>query len=311
MGKIEAIRHNWRDQNGKRAWHRIAFDQFEKERVVLNRIIGALVRAVCVVALIVTPSVFLPNVTGDSAQVVALVALFGAALTFFEYVSAYPGLVEFRDAPPFNRFRFLSIFLTVLLITVICNGIEQPSDFSVLVTAVGGLIGYVLDFPYSPVRLMVLALPADLPMEKVALVRVSAGMAYLISLVSLCFFMIALRLRNWPHHHGAFNVWINLPTFDPTAGGDVVARLRRDARFNVVLGFLLPFLIPAVMGSAASLFGTITLESYQSMIWMIAAWAFLPASLFMRGIAMGRVADMISSKRKQAYADAKLDPQPA
>ena len=27
---------------------------------------------------------------------------------------------------------------------------------------------------------------------------------------------------------GSFNVWINLPTFDPTTGGDVVERLERD-----------------------------------------------------------------------------------
>jgi hypothetical protein len=28
------------------------------------------------------------------------------------------------------------------------------------------------------------------------------------------------------------------------------------------------------------------------------AWAFLPASLFLRGIAMGRIADMIPKKRR-------------
>ena len=30
----------------------------------------------------------------------------------------------------------------------------------------------------------------------------------------------------------------------------------------------------------------------------MSAWAFLPASLFMRGIAMGRIADMIREKRR-------------
>jgi hypothetical protein len=40
------------------------------------------------------------------------------------------------------------------------------------------------------------------------------------------------------------------------------------------------------------------MTSSQTLIWTITAWAFLPASLFMRGIAMGRVADMIVERRK-------------
>ncbi len=40
----------------------------------------------------------------------------------------------------------------------------------------------------------------------------------------------------------------------------------------------------------------------QTMIWTITAWAFLPASLFMRGIAMQRVADMIKEQRARHVA---------
>lgn len=203
------------------------------------------------------------------------------------------------------------MLVTVFLLTVICRGISEPTVISALVTSIGGLIGYVLDFPYSPVRLMVEAVPYGTPSEKIALVRVAAGMSYLISLLSLCYFYLALRLGHWPSKNGLFNVWINLPTFDPTAGGDVVARLKRDARVNILLGFLLPFLIPAVLHSATSVFGKFTVESYQSLIWTVAAWAFLPSSLFMRGIAMGRVADMISDKRRQTYASAEAEHLPA
>ncbi len=102
----------------------------------------------------------------------------------------------------------------------------------------------------------------------------------------------------WPQGAGGFNVWINLPTFDPTSGGDVVARLRRDARVNVAIGFLLPFLMPAAVEAAATVFSTISLDSPQTLVWTITAWAFLPASLFMRGIAMGRVAEMIETRRE-------------
>ncbi|MEM5476098.1 hypothetical protein [Pacificibacter sp. AS14] len=292
-------------------WHRITHGQFEGKWAVFNRVVGAFVRSIFVVALIAMPSFLLPNVSADSAQVVALVALFGAALTFFEYTSPYPGLVEFRDAPPFNRVRFLSLFVTIFLLTTICSGISSPTIFSEFVTVVGALIGYVLDFHYSPVRLMVQALPEGTAEHHITLMRVCAGVSYLTSLVSLMIFLLLLQRRRWPSKSGSFNVWINLPTFDPTAGGDVVSRLKRDARVNIILGFALPFVIPAVVHSASNLFGAMAVGNYQSMIWLVAAWAFLPSSLFMRGIAMGRVANMVEGKRRQTYAAADLDPMPA
>ena len=265
---------------------------------MISRLTGALVRAFLVVVMIATPSLILPGVTADVAQVVTLVALFAAALTFFEYASTYPGLVEFRDAPPFNRIRFGSLFVTVILLSLMTAGTISPSPISNMIASVGSVVGKTIDFPYSPVRLVVLMLPPEASVNHVHLVRDSAGLAYFISLFTLAYFIIMQRVRRWPMRNGNFNVWVNLPTFDPTAGGDVVERLERDARFNIALGFLLPFLTPAVIKSATSLFGTVSLDSPQTLIWTVAAWAFLPASLFMRGIAMGRIAMLIAQKRK-------------
>ena len=39
-----------------------------------------------------------------------------AFLTFVESNSNFPSIMEFRDAPPFNRLRFASLFVTVLLL---------------------------------------------------------------------------------------------------------------------------------------------------------------------------------------------------
>lgn len=273
-----------------------------EDRPLILRMFGALIRAILVVVVLALPSLILPGFNSDTAQIVALVAIFGAGLTFFEYASSYPGLVEFRDAPPFNRIRFGSLALTIIALALMVRGQYIPSEVTLLVTAVGEVIGRVIDFPYSPVRLVVLMLPPDTSEAHIALVRNSAGMAYLISLVTLGLFMILQRVRHWPLKNGSFNVWVNLPTFDPTAGGDVVERLERDARFNVALGFLLPFLTPAVVKSATSLFGSVSLENPHTLIWTVSAWAFLPASLFMRGIAMARIANMITEKRKKAKA---------
>lgn len=269
---------------------------------MIPRFIGALVRAILVIVMIVTPSLLLPGTAREVMPVVTLVGLFAAGLTFFEYASTYPGLVEFRDAPPFNRIRFGSLFLTVFLLSEMVAGSFAPTAFTQAITAVGATVGHAIDFPYSPVRLVVLMLPEDADPRHVALVRDCAGLAYIISLLTLAIFVIFQRIRLWPTRNGGFNVWVNLPTFDPTAGGDVVERLERDARFNIALGFLLPFLTPAVIKSATSLFGTVSLDSPQTLIWTMAAWAFLPASLFMRGIAMGRIALLITEKRKLAAA---------
>ncbi len=264
---------------------------------VLARFMGAMARGFFVLLLIATPSLLLPGTTLDTKQMVIMVGLFAAMLTVIEYGSVYPSLVEFRYAPPFNRVRFISLFLIVFVLSIIFRGATEPTTLSQFVQAVGVLIGHVIDFPYSPVRLILQLLPETAPDQHVRLMRAAAGLSYLISLVSLAVFLILMRLHGWPNRREAFNVWTNLPTFDPTMGGDVVTRLRRDARFNIALAFFLPFLTPAVAKSASGLFDASMVSSPQTLVWMIAIWAFLPSSLFMRGIAMNRIGDMIDEKR--------------
>ena len=249
----------------------------------------------------------LPDIITDSSQITMLVALLAYFLTFVEYNSNYPSIVEFRDAPPFNRLRFASMFATVIVLTLILQDKAHPSVTSSALTSIGTIIGNAMDFPFSPVRMIVLMLPENSSYELVNSVRVSAGMAYLISLMSMAAFLVLVRIMNWPARKGAFNVWVNRPLFDPTAGGDVIHRLHRDARINIVLGFLLPFLIPAVVKAAADLIDPITLQNPQTLIWTLSAWAFLPASMIMRGLAMGKVADMIEDKRRRVYADTDGD----
>ncbi len=273
----------------------------------MSRMAGALVRALLVLVLVVLPAALLPGVGADARQVVVLFALIAAVLTFVEYSAAYPSLVEFRYAPPFNRIRFGALALTVLMLTVILRGQFEPTTFALLAEAVGQVVGRAMDFPYSPVRLITLMLPDDTPLAQVALVRALAGMSYIVALLSLTVFVVAMRLGSWPSGAGAFNVWVNLPTFDPTAGGDVVERLERDARFNIALGFLMPFLIPAGVRFLSELTAPGALTGGQTLIWMIAAWGFLPVSLFMRGIAMWRVARMIRAQRDANSAEGEAD----
>ena len=155
---------------------------------MVSRITGALVRAILVMVMIATPSLMLPAVNSDTTQIVALIALFAAGLTFFEYASSYPGLVEFRDAPPFNRLRYLSLLTTVLLLSAIIRGQTDPTTLTNFVDALGSKLGAAIDVPYSPVRLVVLMLPSDMDVQQVTLVRTAAGISYLISLLTLVIF---------------------------------------------------------------------------------------------------------------------------
>ncbi|SHL49389.1 hypothetical protein SAMN05443432_101672 [Roseovarius litoreus] len=274
---------------------------------MVSQVVNALARAVLVALLIATPSLLLPSVSSDTAQLVMVLAILASLMTFIEYYGRYPSIIEFRFAPPFNRLKFAGLFLTVLLLTVILRGEAYPSEMTIFLTTLGNGLGQAIDFPYSPVRLVVLMLPADASPELVTSVRTAAGLSYTISIVMMFVFITCVRFQGWPIRNGAFNVWVNLPLFDPTGGGDVLHRLKRDAGLNIVLGSLLPFLIPAAIKAASDLIDPISIANSQTLIWTMTAWAFLPASMLMRGIAMSRIAEMIEEKRRRAYARAESE----
>ena len=262
-------------------------------------------RGVLVALLVATPSLLLPSYASDSTEMIALLALLAGALTFAEYNTEFPSFIEFRDAPPLNRMRFVSLFLMFFLLSIIARHAFEPTAATSILSGLGGLIGYLTDFPYSPVRLAVLMLPSDAAPHTVESVRTAAGVSYVIAILTVLAFLFSVRVMGWPTSSGAFNVWVNLPLFDPTTGGDVVRRLQRDGRINIVIGFLLPFVIPAVVKLASGLFEPLAMTDPKTRIWMMSAWAFLPASMIMRGVAMSRIAELIEEKRRRVYANAE------
>lgn len=272
---------------------------------------AAALRGFFVALLIATPPLMLPGIISDSSQITVLVAIIAFMMIFIEYSSTSPSFVEFRDAPPFNRLRFIALLLMVFGLSAMVHEQSDPSALTGAINNLGRIIGHTLDFPYSPVRLAILMLPENSDAQMVETLRIGAGLTYFISIVTIAIFLVAVRYLSWPSRSGAFNVWVNLPLFDPTSGGDVLYRLQRDARINITLGFLLPFLIPAVIKLAAPIMDPVTLDNPQTLIWTLSAWAFLPTSMIMRGIAMSKVAGMISDKRRRTYASEETDFQAA
>jgi hypothetical protein len=272
---------------------------------VIGQLTGAALRAMLVALLIAMPSLLISGVGADASQFVVLLALLTAGLVMVEYNSAYPSLITFRHAPPYNRLRFAMIFLAVLILTLAFRGYQDSNTVTQIMTSIGVILGNTVDFPYSPVRLAVLMMPLETSDGLVSAVRLAAGVCYTLSMLMVLAFIALVQVYGWPTRSGAFNVWVNLPMFDATSGGDVVARLKRHARINLVLGFLLPFLIPALVSAASEKLEIGALATPQILIWMMCLWAFLPASLMMRGIAMARIASMIENKRRRTYAAAE------
>lgn len=255
--------------------------------------------------LVATPALLVPFTHPATAQVVLVLALLSAVFTAMEYNSRYPGMLEFRFAPPYNRLRFLALASILVALSVMMRGQVAPSGISERLNGVAAQLAGVVDFRYSPVRLMVVLLPGEGGGELARVLSRACALAYALSLAMVLVFAVFVRFLGWPSRSGPFNVWINLPLFDPTCGGDVLYRLRRDAVLNLALGLLLPFAIPAIFRVAAAVIGPVSLADPQTLIWTVSAWAFLPASLLMRGIAMQRIAAMIEDKRRRSYAAAR------
>ena len=202
LGENEAYRHNWRDLSGTRAVHRTRPGHCEGSGSDFSACRRRL-RAILVVMLIATPGLMLPATSDDAAQIVTLVAIFAAALVIFEYPSSYPGLIEFR-----RRTAVQPDPVPVPL----RDGLPARHDYARPGRADepdharrgrGPPVGHVIDFPYSPVRLVVLMLPPDATVEQIEARPVPAGVGLSHFVITLALFSMASDLSVGPLGSGA------------------------------------------------------------------------------------------------------------
>jgi len=276
---------------------------------MMSHVAKSALRGFLVALLVLLPALLLPGTTQEAAQAVTLIALLAAAVVVAEYTARYPGLIEFRDARPYNRLRFGLFLMLVLVLTLLQRQVLAAPQAG-LPAAVAWL-AQTLDFAVSPVRMLVLSLPQGLPVAHLITVMGLAATAFVLCLLGLAGFVLAIWLGYWPARGTSFNVWINLPNFDPTKGVDVVQRLERDAQVNVLLGIILPFSLPVVLYLSSLLVQPLTFEAPLSMVWGLAIWAFVPVNLVVRGIAMYRVAQLIRAQRRRIAEDEDAVPLPA
>ncbi len=280
-------------------------------RVSMSHVAQYILRGLCIALLVLCPALLLPEISQDVAQGITLLAMLAAVVVMTEYSAAYPGLIEFRDAKPYNRLRFCMLAVVVLAITLLQRDLLlTPGADTFFVSGAIGL-GNILDFPFSPVRLLVLSLPQGLAPEHMAIVAAAAALAYIMSLIGLAVFLVAMFFGYWPRSDIAFNVWVNLPNFDPTKGVDVVQRLERDAQVNVLLGIILPFSLPVLLHISTFLVQPMTLETPLALVWGVSLWAFIPVNLIMRGVAMYRIAQLVRAQRRRIAEAEDALPLPA
>lgn len=278
-------------------------------RASMSHVAQTFLRGILVAVFVLLPAMLLPGISQDVAQAATLIALISAAVVMAEYAAAYPGLIEFRDAKPYNRLRFGMIVVVVLVLTLLQRSIAAGESGALTSTATW--LAGAFDFSVSPMRLLVLSLPQGLPVQHLLNVMASATLAFTMCLMGLLVFIATMFAGYWPAKGSSFNVWINLPNFDPTKGVDVVQRLERDAQVNVLLGIILPFSLPVLLRLSSLLVQPITFEASLTLVWGVALWAFIPISLIMRGIAMYRVAQLIRAQRRRIAEEEAAVPLPA
>ncbi len=279
--------------------------------ISMSQVAQTVLRGFVVAVLVLFPALLLPEITQEAAQGVTLLALLAAIVVCTEYSAAYPGLIEFRDAKPYNRARLGILAAVLLCVTLLLRDMLGAPDSGNVLVMIGLTLGNVMDFSFSPVRLLVLSLPHGLPAGHLAMVGAAAALAYLLAVLGLIVFLAALIMGYWPRPNKSFNVWVNLPNFDPTKGVDVVQRLERDAHFNVLLGIILPFSLPVLLHISTLMVQPMTLQSPLAFVWGVSLWAFIPVNLIMRGLAMYRVAQLVRAQRRRIAEEEDAVPLPA
>ncbi len=254
--------------------------------------VGALVRAVALVIIIAAPAFLLPNVTTASQEITLIVAGIAAAFTIFEYASSHPGLIDFRFAPPYNRVRYMIFGLQILSLIFLCRADAGDDSFSEAYLTLVDQAVAMINFPLSPV-----AMAGNLIGGGDLIIR-AAALSFLVTYVALTAFGIFLWLVPWPVGRRDFNLWINLPTFEPGYGQDVERRLYRDGMLNMFLGVVTIYLLPVFGSFIDGWLDPIRSGDYQALVWSATFWGFVSGSLMIRGAAILKVSWLVRRTRR-------------
>ena len=258
------------------------------------RLFGAIFRAIWVVAIVTIPSLLLASASQGSLEFSLIIGGIVGIFTVFEYGSESPGFVDFRFAPPYNRFRAFTLAIQITAITLVCRAVELDiQNAPILEWAQQAAVA--LDFPGSPVAQTVDLLIEDATFSDTSaiLLVLTASVSFAVGFSLTFLFSSFLWIFNWPVDRANFNLWINLPMFQPSESMAVPNRLRRDAIINIVLAVVLIYALPYALKYGSDLLTADILNSNQAMVWVTTLWVFVPSTLLARSAAMWKIARII------------------
>ena len=214
-----------------------------------------------------------------------------AAFALFEYASKTPGFVDFRFAPPYNRFRIGILAALAIGVSLVCRA-SINGDESILALA-------DLTIPISLAKNS----PVEFTLVKVAELDTASSMELLTRVFSVAFAIsvsltvlmsLLLWVFKWPFGRSEFNLWANLPTFTPAEVSLTGRRLRRDGWINIILSVLLFYAIPYVFPTVQANLGPDLFGNTHSLVWVVNICAFLPALLFIRGTSVIKISRILA-----------------
>lgn len=257
----------------------------------MRQLIGALIRALILGVIIVAPSYILPDIPNVTRELSLIIAGIIAAFAVFEYASKTPGFVDFRFAPPYNRFRIAVLAALAIGLSIVFRA--SINGNAEILSLANWTISYTIT-PNSPV---------DFALSKIATFSTSTSAEALTRTFSTAFFISAslsvlmsalLWVFKWPFGRNKFNLWANLPTFAPAEVSLTGRRLRRDGWLNITLGLSLFYLIPFSFPIIQTRIGPDVFGDMHSLVWIATVWAFLPSLLFIRGTCLIKVSRILS-----------------
>ncbi|MBL1436102.1 MAG: hypothetical protein COB08_007880 [Rhodobacteraceae bacterium] len=248
-------------------------------------------RALILAVVIAAPSFILLDIPDVARELSMIIAAIIAAFALFEYASKSPGFVDFRFAPPYNRFRVgILAGLAIGLSLLVRASLTENTDILALAD---WTLTYTIT-PNSPVD-FALAKIMDFETSSSAelLTRVFSA-AFAISVGLTAIMSLLLWVFKWPFGRTTFNLWANLPTFAPAEVSLTGRRLRRDGRLNVLLSLALFYITPFSFPLVQDKLGPDLFGNSHSLIWVVTVWAFLPSLMFIRGISLIKIARILS-----------------
>ena len=264
---------------------------------MLVRMIGAVIRVLLVAVLLTLTVSTMPDVNPAAADGFGIVTIAVCVFVFLEYGFQQPALLEFRFAPPYNRWRFFTLVGIMLFFVVLCGNAFFETPFNTIVVWLAELAGTVFSFSGSPSLIMNGLLESEVTTKAAEMIVPMASLGYFISAISFVTFTAYLYATGWPVRDYAFHFWSNLPTFQTVQPENATARLLQIGILSLVMAIVFPYAIPYIIKSFSDILPIRSFLGDFTLFWIIAVSTWLPLASAMRGVALIKVSRMIRSDR--------------